>query len=52
MLLSCSCGWSRQITRHQNALARAAKVRAAKDEHWRAVRNEKQLLERYPAVTS
>ena len=33
ILLRCSCGWSRQFTRHQNALARAAKVKAAKQEH-------------------
>jgi hypothetical protein len=35
--LRCSCGWSRQITRQQNALARAAKVRAAIAEHERSV---------------
>lgn len=29
VLLRCSCGWYREISRRQNALARAAKVRAA-----------------------
>jgi hypothetical protein len=33
ILLRCSCGWSRQISRKQNALARAAKVKAAWREH-------------------
>lgn len=35
VILRCSCGWSHQIDRRQNALARAAKVRAAKREHER-----------------
>lgn len=29
ILITCSCGWHSQITRRQNALARASKVRAA-----------------------
>jgi hypothetical protein len=29
IILRCSCGWRREITRRQNALARAAKVKAA-----------------------
>lgn len=33
VLVLCSCGASRQFTRRQNALARAAKVRAWKREH-------------------
>lgn len=33
VILLCSCGWTRQIDKRQNALARAAKVRAAKAEH-------------------
>lgn len=28
-LVRCSCGWTAQVTRRQNALARAAKVRSA-----------------------
>ncbi len=39
-LLRCSCGWSRQITRRQNALARAAKIRAAWNEHEREIDKE------------
>lgn len=35
--LRCTCGWSRQITRRQNALARAAKVRGAMSRHIRDV---------------
>lgn len=33
--VSCTCGWVRTISRRQNALARAAKVRAAYREHER-----------------
>lgn len=33
--LRCTCGWCRQITRQQNALGRAAKVRAAKFQHYK-----------------
>lgn len=33
ILLRCSCGWMQSITRAQNALARAAKVRAAIAKH-------------------
>jgi hypothetical protein len=33
IILTCTCGWQRQFSRHQNALARAAKVRAAEAEH-------------------
>lgn len=29
----CSCGWSVTITRRQNALARAAKIRAVIHKH-------------------
>jgi hypothetical protein len=29
----CSCGWSHRETRRQNALARAAKLRAAANKH-------------------
>lgn len=36
--LRCTRGWSRQIDRRQNALARAAKVKAAKAEHERELR--------------
>ena len=36
-IVCCTCGWSRTITRRQNALARAAKVRAARNEHARQV---------------
>lgn len=35
VLISCTCGWSRQISRRQNALARAQKVKAAIREHYR-----------------
>lgn len=35
IIVRCTCGWSRQFTRHQNALARAARVRAAISEHQR-----------------
>ena len=35
MLLRCKCGWHKEITRKQNALARAAKVKAAVHEHIR-----------------
>lgn len=31
--LRCSCGWSWSATRAQNALARAAKLRAAAQRH-------------------
>jgi hypothetical protein len=36
IILRCSCGWTRSISRQQNALARAAKVRAAIAEHEKA----------------
>lgn len=36
----CSCGWSRTIAK-QNALARAAKVRAAITEHERTIERTK-----------
>lgn len=38
VILRCSCGWTRQFDRRQNALARVAKVRAAKREHEREAR--------------
>jgi hypothetical protein len=31
--LRCACGWSESFTRKQNALGRAAKVRAAMRKH-------------------
>lgn len=37
IILRCSCGWSHQIDRRQNAFARAAKVRAEKTKHRREV---------------
>jgi hypothetical protein len=37
IVVRCSCGWSRTFTRKQNALARAAKVRAAVDAHNREI---------------
>lgn len=33
VIVRCSCGWSHTETRHQNALARAAKLRAAIRRH-------------------
>jgi hypothetical protein len=42
ILLICSCGWRRTITRKQNALARAAKVRAAWREHEQATDKERE----------
>lgn len=33
----CSCGWSTQQSRRQNALARAAKLKAAARKHYKAV---------------
>jgi hypothetical protein len=33
IIVRCSCGWSRQVTRKQNALARASQVRAKIREH-------------------
>lgn len=35
VLLRCTCGWSCQVSRRQNALARAAKVRGAWARHLR-----------------
>lgn len=42
ILLRCSCGWRRQVTRKQNALARAAKVRALWAEHDREIEAAKE----------
>jgi hypothetical protein len=33
----CSCGWTRTVTRRQNALARTSKLQAAMNAHWRDV---------------
>lgn len=33
VLVLCTCGWSREISRKQNAFARAAKVKKAIREH-------------------
>jgi len=38
VMVMCSCGWKREISRRQNALARNAKVRAAEREHEQFVR--------------
>jgi hypothetical protein len=38
IILRCTCGWVQQITRRQNALARAAKVHAAITEHEKSIR--------------
>lgn len=38
--IRCTCGWHRQITRRQNALARTAKVRAAFNEHRKQITAE------------
>lgn len=37
VIVVCSCGWSRSVSRRQNALARSAKVRAAYHSHEREI---------------
>lgn len=33
VIVRCACGWSKEISRRQNALGRASKVRAAINQH-------------------
>lgn len=42
VVVRCSCGWSRTVLRAQNALARAAKVRAAWALHAREIEAQQQ----------
>ena len=37
VIAACDCGWRRQFSRRQNALARTAKVRAAIRRHLEAI---------------
>lgn len=38
--LFCTCGWTHAETRHQNALARASKLRSAELRHLRQMAQE------------
>jgi hypothetical protein len=40
VMLICSCGWTHSESRHQNAFARAAKLRKARKDHLRSARGE------------
>lgn len=42
ILIMCSCGWHREISRRQNALARAAGVRSAARGHYAEKTDEMQ----------
>ncbi len=48
VLLFCTCGWTDSVTRRQNALARAAKVKGKIRRHYQS--HEVKLAKRKPSI--